>query len=131
MKRKYIDELGVKPEDTPQGWCYYDDVRMKHWQKQREEYGFDERETWCIDYSFILWFYERLMMYNEIKVVDKNKVRIEYKGETMSLQEAIDRMIEGCRLYITKNVFDLTDEEWRKVEDVYHLFAVTHNYLWW
>jgi len=48
INRKFIDELGIKFEDTPQGWCPTSEEacgREEMWQRQRDEWGFDERET--------------------------------------------------------------------------------------
>lgn len=32
---------------------------------QRKEYGFDERETWCLGFTSILWLYAHLKRYRE------------------------------------------------------------------
>ena len=132
MKRKYIDELCIKYEDTPQGWnTDINDKRLPFWEKQREEYGFDERETWALDYSFILWFYERLRMYDEINIIDTTFHKFEYKGETLTLQDCINKMIEGCKIYLTTDAWNRTDEDWEKINDVFNIFALCWYTLWW
>lgn len=49
--RKYLDDIGVT--QRPDTWNE-DDVRQEQWVKEREEYGFDERETWALNFSFYL-----------------------------------------------------------------------------
>ena len=64
MLGKYLKDLGILEDNTPQGWNK-DDSRQERWCKEREIYGFDEKETWSMDFTFKLWLYERLSMYNE------------------------------------------------------------------
>jgi hypothetical protein len=129
--RKYIDDLGIKYEDTPQGWCP-DDPREEKWEEEKEIYGFDSRETWSLDYSFRLWLYERLCMYNEINIVDTSFHKFEYKGETLTLQNCIDRMIEGLKLDLTIEEYDLKKKEVQnKIDDVFPIFALCCPFLWW
>jgi len=47
MLGKYLKDLGIQEDKTPQGWCPNDD-RQKFWDKDRETYGFDSRETWSL-----------------------------------------------------------------------------------
>lgn len=132
MKRKYIDELGITYEKTPQGWnTGINDPRMDTWMKQRDTYGFDERETWGLTYAFELWLYERLLMYKEVNCIDTEFHKITYKGETITFGQALDRMIDGLRLSLQGESYDLTNEEHDKVEDVRHLFVLCYPHLWW
>lgn len=134
IKRKYIDELGIKYEDTPQGWnTDIGDSRFPEWEKQREEWGFDERETWNLTYAFELWLYERLKVYDEINIVDtrSDMHQFEYRGAILDFQDCIDRMLEGLKI-------KLTDDNWWKdktkkeqVEDILPLFVLCYNCLWW
>lgn len=39
--------------------------RQEHFEKQRDIYGFDSRETWELGYTTILWLYAHLMRYRE------------------------------------------------------------------
>ena len=131
---KYLKELGIKIEDTPYGWCENDgrdDHRIPYWKKQQEEYGFDERETWGLDYTFYLWLYNRLKMYDEVNCINTDTHKFEYKGEELTQQDCIDRMIEGCKIAITKDSFKHTDEELEKVDDVAKIWAICINSMWW
>ena len=39
--------------------------RKELFAKQRKKYGFDERETWCLSYTSILWLYCHLKRYKD------------------------------------------------------------------
>jgi hypothetical protein len=131
MRRKYIDELGIKFEDTPPG-LNSDDNRQETWKNQREKYGFDERETWSLDYSFKLWLYERLCMFNDVNIIDTTYNTFEYEGKTLTFQECIDRMLEGLKLDLTlpENSSDRKQHE-KEINDVLPIFALCFNKLWW
>ncbi len=64
-KCKYFDDLGLKPEEYGTNFVADDDKRAPRFAKQRELYGFDERETWALNITFIEWIYSRCMMYLE------------------------------------------------------------------
>ncbi|WP_145413413.1 hypothetical protein [Paenibacillus xylanexedens] len=131
--RRYISELGIEHEDTPQGY-FPGDKREDKWKSEREEYGFDSRETWSLNYSFKLWLYERLQMYDEINIVDTSFHKFTYKEELITFQECIDRMIEGLKLDLTLDEYDperKLDECKNKITDVLPLFCICCEYLWW
>ena len=131
MARKYIDDLGIKFEDTPQGFNPCDE-RQEMWVKDREEFGFDERETWSLDFMFYMWLYERLKMFDEVNCFDTKAHTFEYKGEKLTLQDCIDRMIEGCKLAITEDYYWSQDKELlEKINDVVKIFALCIGALWW
>ena len=59
IAHKYLTDIGITEDEVPWEWNL-NDKRQEQWKKEREEYGFDERETWNLDYMFDLWFYEHL-----------------------------------------------------------------------
>lgn len=70
---KYLNDLGIESTTT----CIFntsakDKDRDKRFKKQRYEYGFDDRETWSLDYTLATWLYSHLKMYLEIggEIVD-------------------------------------------------------------
>lgn len=133
MSRKYIEDLGIKFEDTPQGYCP-NDLRENFWKEQREKYGFDSRETWSLDYSFRLWLYERLCMFNEINTIDTSYHKFQYKNMTLTLQDCIDKMIEGLKLDLTLGRYDQKRNEGEtkdKIQDIIPIFALCNQSLWW
>ena len=135
MNRHYIDELGIKFEETPQGWNQ-NDSRQEYWKKEREKYGFDERDTWYLHYTIDLLLYERLCNFKENAkgCIDLTFHKFKYKDEILTQEECIDRMIEGLKLELTLDEFD----EKRKckkvqklIDDVYPIYAICKYSLWW
>ena len=53
QKCKYLDDLGLKIEEYGTNFISDDDSRKENWAIEREEYGFDGRETWNLDKIFI------------------------------------------------------------------------------
>lgn len=77
MSHRYLNDIGIESIDS----CVFnsedrdgDNDRLNYFLKQREEYGFDDRETWSLDYTSAGWLYSHLLMYKEIggEVVDLN-----------------------------------------------------------
>ena len=75
MARKYLNDVGVKSDET----CVPlttdrdgDSERLNRFMEEREQYGFDSRETWSLEYTAAMWLYEHLMMYKDYagKIVD-------------------------------------------------------------
>ena len=131
--RKYIEDSGIKFEDTPQGMLS-NDKREEIWKEQREIYGFDTRETWNLDYTIKLFLYERLCMYNEINCIDTTFHKIEYDGEIVNFQDALDKMIEGLKLDLILDEYDKKRKEpdtEKKINDVFPLLAEFIYCLWW
>lgn len=135
--RKYIDDLGIKKKETPQGWSG-SQGRRKQWQCQRKMYGFDYRETFSLDYTFLLWAYERLMMFNEVNIIDTSYHKFEYEDKEMTLQDCIDFIINVFKYELTKDDvknFELTMDErlllHKRYEDSLKIFAMILPYLWW
>ena len=116
MGRKYLDDIGVTKE------CYMfstDDPRQPIWDKEKEEYGFDARETWALDFTFYCWLYERLKMFLNVNCINLEFHKFEYEGEELTQQECIDRMLKGCEVFF-KNDNDWTspEEDQKMINDV-------------
>lgn len=99
MNHKYIEEI-MNIEESPYGWSK-NTGRDEMWEDQRREYGFDERETWSLDTTFIYWLYERLRMFNEVNCINTELHTFEINGKKLTQQECIDIMIDKCKDYIT------------------------------
>ena len=121
MGRKYLEDIGIKLEDMPLGFCLeeannIEKGRGKRWYLEREKYGFDSRETWDLDYTLKLYLYERLCMYKEKLVFVKEELLkikdIEYKGKIYTHKEVIDKVLDGFKLALTKD-----DLRFEKVND--------------
>jgi hypothetical protein len=131
--RKYLSDLNLKESTIPQYWGAKDDNRQKHWDEEREIYGFDQRETWSLDFTFKIWLFERLSMYNEANCIDTNSSfhKIKFKGEVLTFQECIDKMLDGLKLELTTSEYSRTEEQIEKIDDVVDIFALCHRLLWW
>ena len=71
MAHKYLNKIGIK-SDNP---CVFNsedtkDRRIKLFKKQRKIYGFDERETWSMDFTLATWLYEHLKAYKHFTICD-------------------------------------------------------------
>lgn len=127
MRRKFLDDLNVT--DRADLWLP-DDKRQPQWAKERAEYGFDEREIWNLDFSFYCWLYERLKMYTERAIVNLETHTFKYKGETLTQKQCIDKMLEALEIVLTKQDYDLTTEDWYKIEDIPHIWALVIHCMW-
>lgn len=135
MNRYYIDKLGIEFKDTPQGWNQ-DDSRQIYWEKERNKYGFDERETWSLRYTMDLLLYERLCKFKEYasECIDFTFHKFKYEYEILTQEECIDRMIEGLKLELTLDEFDekrKCEKVKKLINDVYKIYALCKNSLWW
>lgn len=129
MSRKYLDEIGVVTSDA---WCPNDD-RQSAWDSEKEEYGFDERETWSLETAFYCWLYERLKMFLDVNCIDLTFHKFEYEGETLTQQECIDRMIKGCEVFFSLDDYQwsATTEQQKIIEDVAKIWALVLPAMWW
>lgn len=130
MKRKYLDDLGIKDRHDLWG---SNDNRQSIWQKQRREYGFDERETWSLDSAFYLWLYERLKMYLEYasRVVDLDFHEFIFKGEKYTQKQLIDMMIERLENYFDNKYDTESEEESSCLDEVAEIWALVLPAMWW
>lgn len=91
-------------------------------------------DCWNLDYSFILWLNEHLVVYKKeaIKKVDLEFHKIKYKDEEYTLLELIDIMTE-LTYYLIKDeeYFCWEDNTLAKINELLDLFKVSFPYLWW
>ena len=116
-------------EEPPNLWCS-DDERQTQWEKEREEYGFDEREIWNLDYTFYCWLYERLKMYTEKACINLENHTFKYKGETLTQKQCINKMLEGLEIILTKEEYNLTEADLIKINDIPHIWALVLSCMW-
>lgn len=145
MGRKYLDDIG---EDYSWVWKPEGSERDKTFEKEREIYGFDNRETWCLDAVFYMWLYERLKMYVEIggQVVDLNFHKFDFKGKEYTQLELINMMIERLEYYFNEDTRDSKIDEYRKqgmgiveadnkayepIKEIGEIWALVLPAMWW
>lgn len=130
MQHKYLIDTGIKENDLPWLWCP-GDARQEQWRKQQAKYGFDERETWSLNYAFRLWFYERLKMYNEINCIDTSFYKFEYDGVEYTQQECMDFILAAFEKTFKDDNWDLDNDTCAEVYKAYQLVAKILPALWW
>lgn len=128
MSHKYIEEI-VDIEDTPYGWSKHTG-RDKMWEEQRNKYGFDERETWSLDVTFIYWLYERLRMYDEVNGIDTTFHKFNINGEKYTQQECIDIMIDKCKTLITNPAMD-DEAAYNLKNEILDIWKECMHCMWW
>lgn len=128
MNHKYIDEI-MNMENTPYGWSEHTG-RDEMWADQRKEYGFDERETWSLDTTFIYWLYERLRMFDEVNCINTDFHTFDISGETLTQQECIDTMINKCKDYITYRGVD-DDYTYNLKNEILDIWKACIHHMWW
>lgn len=94
QKCKYFEELGIKTENYGTNFISDDDPRQERWAKEREEYGFDSRECWNLDQTFIEWIYTRVKKYKQYACVNLDYHKIDYKCGEITQGQAIDKIME-------------------------------------
>ena len=131
MGRKYLDDIG---EDYSWVWKPEGSERDETFEREREIYGFDSRETWSLDYVFYMWLYERLKMFVEIggQVVDLNYHKFDFKGKEYTQLELINMMIERLESYFKKeDLFVSSEEEYEPIKEIGEIWALVLPAMWW
>jgi len=135
QRNKYLDDIGLDPWDYGINWGDDSDKeRKKTWKRQRKDYGFDERECYCVYNIYAEWLYSHLMMYREkaSRSVDLTYHTIEFEGKTYTQIEATDKIIKWIR-YFLKNQSDMDKEERsiEKLQKATRLWSELLPYTWW
>lgn len=131
MGRKYLDDIG---EDYSWVWKPEGSERDELFEKEREIYGFDSRETWNLDCVFYMWLYERLKMFVEIggQVVDLNYHKFDFRGKEYTQLELINMMIERLEFYFKKeDLFVSSEEEYEPIKEIGEIWALVLPAMWW
>ena len=128
MYHKYLNDILPKGK-TPYDFYYDDEIKNQKWKKEREQYGFDEREMWLLDFTFFCWLYERLRKYKEVSPVDLTCKIIKVNNEEKNLGEWIDIMINNAETLILLDMY--SEENIKLAEFTIEIFKQTIFYLWW
>lgn len=131
MGRKYLDDIG---KDYSWVWKPEGSERDELFEKEREVYGFDSRETWSLDTVFYMWLYERLKMYKEYagEIVDLNYHKFDFKGKEYTQLELINMMIERLESYFKKeDLFVSSEEEYEPIKEIGEIWALVLPAMWW
>ena len=130
QKCKYLDDLNIPIHEYGTNFvsdCH--DCRASSWLKEREEYGFDNRETWNLDRIFIEWIYTRVMMYKECCILDLNYHKIAYKDLELTQGEIIDKILELAK----EILLDINNDNlfYNNSREICDLWKEVLFYMWW
>jgi len=119
----YEDQAGIEVE-------YYwqtmnDDSRQEQWKEEQKRYGFDERETWNLEFTFVAWIYPRLKMFRERNFGCPGSVTLD------EWHEILDEMIDGFESYLKDKKGIASEEMIKKTEKSLELFKEWFWDLWW
>ena len=126
MSHKYLENILPKGK-TPYDFECDDEIRNQKWEKEREQYGFDERETWNLDFTFFCWLYERLRKYKEVSPVDLTHKIVKVNNEEKNLEEWVNLMISNSKDLILANIY--SEENVKLAEFTIEIFKKTIFYL--
>ena len=126
MAHKYLENILPKGK-SPYDFECDDEIRNQKWEKEREQYGFDEREMWLLDFTFFCWLYEHLRKYREVSPVDLTSKIIKVNNEEKNLEEWINLMISNSKDLILANIY--SEENVKLAEFTIEIFKKTIFYL--
>lgn len=137
-KNKFLDNLGLKRKEYGTNWCIEKKTkRSKIWKKQRKLYGFDSRECWNLNTTFVEWLYSHLMLYKKeaAQVVDLKYHKFDFNGKTYTQKECINIILKACKRYLLADEVSEDKEKMAKIEkdmeDAIKLFADMLPCMWW
>ena len=99
---KYLEDIGIDARNYATNFVSDDDDRNEIWQKEKEEWGFDSRETWCMDRIFIEWLYCHLMLFQEYYQDTGRQIVIPFINpkESYTISEWISMIKKACISYL-------------------------------
>jgi hypothetical protein len=132
-KNKYLEDIGLKRKEYGTNFAW-DIKHAAQWRKERKQYGFDSRETWNLDRTFVEWLYSHLMMYQECTTHDLDFNKIVFADNEYTLGEAVEVIVNACREYLIRyDDMEMEEQESlaENVKQATRLFAEVFVYLWW
>ena len=84
----------------PHCWVLKANASEDEMKKQREEYGFDEKEIYCLYLSYAKWMNSRMKAFDKVNDIKPEKQRFYIEGESLSMQDIIDYVIVDTAEYI-------------------------------
>ena len=104
------------------------DKRQKIWSQQRKERGFDDTETWSLDWTIFKFVLPRLKRFKEVTCgypPDLNNMK-EWRKELNEMIYAIDIYVKESTNYDGR-----PEKERKKIEKGLNLFFERFYNLWW
>lgn len=125
-RRAYLDRLGdYTPADE---YPTESDELGRRVPVQRARYGFDERQTWSLDYTMVELLFERLCMFQDLNFWQQTDGEIcEFEGEKITKRWAIDELIRLGELILSGHT-DRNREA--NAQRFWTLWATVHPWMW-
>lgn len=127
-KRKYLDDLSY--ETLEEQTSDAKRKTKKRWEKEREKYGFDERDTWNLDTTMVELLYERIMMFMAVNNVNLDFHTIEVNGKSDTLHNWLIKLIQLCTSYLTCEEFESV-ESFQMTKEIWTIWSGVDTYVWW
>lgn len=114
-RRYYLDEINANPHFDG----YELDNRFPIWQGEQQVYGFDETDTWNLNYTMLMLLYERVCMYRDKTIVNTDFYDFKYKGGTLTQGDIINKIIEKCEfIFAVDNFANSYDDSTEKIKEI-------------
>lgn len=117
---------------TPIYNFYCDWIRIRTWINriryffQRRFRGFDDTETWSLDYTLYKWLLPRLIRFKELNIGWPDSQYKTFEDWNNELQDRIDQL----KLIVEdEGMSDLIDED--EIQDFNNWLSNNINHLWW
>lgn len=134
-KNSFLKEIGVEEPFHDIFFSTKGDKREKRWKNERRKWGgYDSRVGWCLHGIIIETLYTWLKIYyrNANKCIDLEYVKIDVKGEQLTLKKCIKRMLSDLKFIIEKyNDYERADDKeiLEKSRDCFSVLAECWQYL--
>lgn len=106
-----------------------DDKRQETFKQQRLERGFDDTETWNLDYTIASFILPRLKRFKQVVNCYPDDITFE------EWQNVLDKMIYAFELRVKEDDESWTLEEekanYKKIREGLNLFTKYYFSLWW
>lgn len=129
MKHKYLREI-------------FSEDRLPFPYYEEDYHDFDDRDTFNMDYTIVLWMYQCLRFFQDeaSKIVNFDFHKVEIDGIELTQRQCIDRMVEDCKkiLYDDSAFENYKDENEYiinvvdpAVDDLFMVFSKVYRHMWW
>lgn len=84
-----------------------------------------------MDYSGMLWLYERLKMYLDVNCINLEFHKFYFKGKEYTQQQMINMMIERLEFSFREEYDDMDQEQYTYVHEVWEIWSIVSGAMWW
>lgn len=113
-------------------------ARRKKMKKFKKKYGFEYSDIWNFDHTLAAFILPRLAYFRDIHhgfpcsgaEIDENGKIANEEEIAKEYQKKLDTMVEGFYLYLSKDLYEMTEEEEKTWELARKYFAEEFMSLW-